>query len=83
MDIQPNIIAEVGDTVMMRLLARQDIGLAILPPIVVIDELSKGQLHEACKLDGITEYFAALTLNSNLPNPILNELLASYSSPTA
>ena len=78
LDIQPNIIAEVDDMAMMRLLARQDLGLAILPPIVVVDELSKGQLHEVCHLEGLTEVFAALTQNKNLPNPLLDNLLASY-----
>lgn len=78
LDIQPNIIAEVDDMAMMRLLARQDIGLAVLPPIVVIDELSKGQLYEACKLEGITEIFAALTMNRKLANPVLDTLLASF-----
>ena len=78
LDIQPNIIAEVDDMAMMRLLARQDLGLAILPPIVVIDELSKGQLHEVCNLEGLTEVFAALTQNTKLPNPLLDNLLASY-----
>jgi len=78
LNIQPNIIAEVDDMAMMRLLARQDIGLAILPPIVVVDELSKGQLYEACRLDGITEVFAALTMNRKLPNPILDDLLTSF-----
>jgi LysR family transcriptional activator of nhaA len=78
LDIQPNIISEVDDMAMMRLLVRQDIGLAILPPIVVVDELSSGQLIEACKLDGITEVFAALTMNRKLPNPMLDNLLEAY-----
>lgn len=77
LDIQPNIIAEVDDMAMMRLLARQDIGLAILPPIVVIDELSNGRLHEAHKLDGITEIFAALTMNRRIPTPVLDKVLMS------
>lgn len=76
--IHPNIIAEVDDMAMMRLLAREDLGLAILPPIVVVDELSKGLLHNICQLDGITEVFAALTQNSKLPNTILDNLLSSY-----
>lgn len=76
LDIRPNIIAEVDDMAMMRLLARDDVGLAILPPIVVIDELSKGQLHEVCKLNSITETFAALTIKGKLSNPLLSQLLA-------
>lgn len=78
LDIRPNIIAEVDDMAMMRLLARQDIGLAILPPIVVVDELSKGQLHEACQLTGITETFAALTMKRKLTSSALDRLFSAY-----
>jgi LysR family transcriptional activator of nhaA len=61
---------------MMRLLAREDIGLAILPPVVVTDELQNGRLVEACVLPGIKEVFSAITLKSQFPNPALNALFA-------
>jgi LysR family transcriptional activator of nhaA len=35
---------EVDDMAMMRLLAREGVGLAVLPPIVVRDELASGEL---------------------------------------
>jgi LysR family transcriptional activator of nhaA len=70
------IIAEVDDMAMMRLLAREDIGLAILPPVVVTDELQSGRLVEACVLPGIKEVFSAITLKSELPNPALDALFA-------
>jgi LysR family transcriptional activator of nhaA len=70
------IIAEVDDMAMMRLLAREDIGLAILPPVVVTDELQNGRLVEACVLPGIKEVFSAITLKSQFPNPALNALFA-------
>ncbi len=74
LDIIPNVIAEVDDMAMLRLLAREDIGLAILPPIVVIDELSTGRLQEAYQLEGITESFAAITLKGKMRNPVLDKL---------
>lgn len=73
--VRPEIIAEVDDMAMMRVLAREDIGLAVLPPIVVTDELTNGRLLEACKLPGINETFAALTLKQKFPNPALRALL--------
>jgi LysR family transcriptional activator of nhaA len=74
--ITPRIAAEVDDMAMMRLLAREDAGLAVVPPIVVRDELSSGQLVEAHPLPGITESFLAVTLERRFPNPIVAELLA-------
>ena len=38
------IAAEVDDMAMMRLLARDGVGVAVLPPIVVKDEISAGTL---------------------------------------
>ncbi|WP_223424306.1 LysR family transcriptional regulator [Tateyamaria pelophila] len=73
--IRPQIAAEVEDMAMMRLLAREGIGLAVLPPIVVQDELSTGKLIEADRLPGIGETFFAVTLTRRFPNPILSQLL--------
>lgn len=73
--IRPQIAAEVEDMAMMRLLAREGIGLAVLPPIVVQDELNTGRLVEAERLPGIGETFFAVTLSRRFPNPILSELL--------
>jgi len=60
---------------MIRLLARADAGLAIIPPIVVQDELAAGTLVEAARLDGIGETFTAVTLQRRFPNPLLAEVL--------
>lgn len=73
--IRPQIAAEVDDMAMMRLLAREGVGLAVLPPIVVQDELNSGLLIEADRLPGIGETFFAVTITRRFPNPILAELL--------
>jgi LysR family transcriptional activator of nhaA len=73
--VRPEIVAEVDDMAMMRVLARQDIGLAVVPPIVVTDELANGPRVEACKLPDIQETFAALILKQRFPNPALGALL--------
>ena len=75
LDLRPQIAAEVDDMAMMRLLARDGVGLAVLPPIVVQDELSSGRLIEADRLPGISETFYAVTLKRRFPNPLLTELL--------
>ena len=69
------IAAEVDDMAMIRLLARDDAGLAVIPPIVVQDELASGRLVEAHRLPGIREQFLAVTLDRRFPNPLLAELI--------
>jgi LysR family transcriptional activator of nhaA len=73
--IRPQIVAEVDDMAMMRLLAREDIGLALVPPIVVKDELESGRLVEASAHPDISEIFYAVTLERRFPNPLLTDLL--------
>jgi LysR family transcriptional activator of nhaA len=73
--IRPQIVAEVDDMAMMRLLAREGIGLAVLPPIVVKEELVSGLLIEADELPGIVEAFYAVTVERRFPNPMLKLLL--------
>jgi LysR family transcriptional activator of nhaA len=68
------IVAEVDDMAMLRLLARDDIGLAILPPVVVKDELESGRLVEACRLPDVHEVFSAITLTGAGNHPALERL---------
>lgn len=75
LELRPQIVAEVEDMAMMRLLAREDVGLAVLPPIVVKDELAGGLLVEVDEPLGITETFYAVTMERRFPNPLLRTLL--------
>ena len=60
--IVPQIAAEIDDMAMLRLLAREGAGLAVIPPIVVRDELEAGILTEIQQLPGISETFYAVTV---------------------
>lgn len=73
--VTPILAAEVDDMAMIRLLARADAGLAVIPPIVVRDELQSGALVEFALLDGISEVFFAVTQERRFPNPLLTEVL--------
>ncbi len=75
MGIRPTVVAEVDDMAMMRLLAREDAGLAVLPLIAIKDELEQGILIEANRLPGITETFYAVTLDRRFPNRMLQRLI--------
>lgn len=73
--IRPNIAAEVDDMAMLRLLSRENIGIAIVPPIVVTDELASGELVEGERIPDLTETFFAITLKRRFPNPMLRKLI--------
>lgn len=73
--ITPTIKAEVDDMAMIRLMARDGAGLAIVAPIVVRDELASGVLKEFHPLPGIVETFYAVSLPRKFPNPLLASIL--------
>ncbi|MTH95512.1 LysR family transcriptional regulator [Roseibium sp. RKSG952] len=74
--IVPRIAAEADDMAMLRLLARADAGVAVIPPIVVQDELEAGRLVEYARLSDIRETFAAVTISRKFPNPLVSEVLS-------
>ncbi len=78
LSITPKIFAEVDDMALLRVLARENIGLAVVPPIVVKDELASGRLVELQSLPRISETFYALTMPRRFPNPALRALLAEH-----
>lgn len=57
----PRISAEVDDMAMLRLLARDSGSVALVPEVVVQDELEQGLLHKYCEVPGIHEHFYAIT----------------------
>jgi LysR family transcriptional activator of nhaA len=81
--IRPHIVAEVDDMAMLRLVTRAHSGLAVIPPIVVKDELEKGTLVEWKQLPELYEPFLAITSTRRAPNRWLQELLDSDIGSTA
>lgn len=73
--IKPQIAAEVDDMAMMRLLVRDGVGIAALPPIVVRDELARGELVECAELPSLVETFYGVTVERKFPNPLLQALI--------
>ena len=60
---------------MIRLLARADVGLAVVPPVVLRDELASGALVEAPHDLALSEAFYAVTAERRFPNPLIAALL--------
>jgi LysR family transcriptional activator of nhaA len=74
-NVKPVILAEVDDMAMLRLLARESRAAALVPPIVVRDELDNGILVEYCQIPEVTETFYAIVQKRRFPNPLLANLL--------
>lgn len=77
--VRPRIAAEVDDMAMLRLVAREHDGLAVVPPIVVKDELDSGVLVEVAQLPELEETFFAITPARRFPNPLLDQVLPKRS----
>lgn len=73
--IAPLIAAEADDMAMLRLIARETDALALVPPVVVQDELKSGELVELHQIPDIHETFYAVTVARRYPNPYLKKLL--------
>jgi LysR family transcriptional activator of nhaA len=73
--IRPIIAAEVDDMAMLRLLAREGAGLALVPPVVVSGELATGALVEHYRIPQVRESFYSIMPSRKFPNPILAEIL--------
>lgn len=75
--VRPRLLAEVDDMALLRLLARDTGALALVPPVVVADELASGSLVERCRIPQLHERFFAITTQRRFPHPLLRQLLQS------
>ena len=73
--VRPRIMAEVDDMAMLRLLAREGDVLALVPPLVVRDEIATGTLVVTHRIAEVRETFYAITASRHFPNPIVGELI--------
>lgn len=69
------VAAEVDDMAMLRLLARDCDGVALIPTVVVQDELRSGRLAEYCVVPQLSESFYAITVKRRFAPPLLKTLL--------
>lgn len=74
--IRCSVAAEVDDMAMLRLLARAGKAAAVVPTVVVRDELREGRLQEYCQLPGLHEDFYAISIKRHYQHPLVKTLLA-------
>lgn len=73
--LRPTIVAEVDDMAMLRLLARDLKAVALVPAVVVRDELRSGRLHEYHVIPDLYEEFYGVTVRRQFQLPLVRELL--------
>lgn len=78
LDLRPRVLAEVDDMAMMRLLARDTDAIALIPSVVVRDELHAGLLEEYREVPEVFETFYAITADRQFPHPLVRTLLARH-----
>lgn len=77
-EVRATIFAEVDDMAMLRLLARDSGDVALLPAVVVQDELRTGALQLYLEIPEIVEQFFAVTQQRHFSLSVLNELLKPH-----
>ena len=70
-----HVLAEVDDMALLRLLARDSDAVALVPTVVVRDELQSRQLVEYCVVPDLVETFYAITVKRHFEPPLLKALL--------
>lgn len=74
-DIQPRCLAEVDDMALLRVLLISSKAAAVVPPVVVRDELRQGVLQEYCRLPDVYEEFFATSVKRRYQSPLLKLVL--------
>ncbi len=79
--VSPRVAASVDDMAMVRLLAREGVGVAVAPAVVLADEIATGRIATAPFDLQIIEPFYAVTMTRRFPHPQLGALLGDDTSP--
>lgn len=76
--IRALVAAEVDDMAMLRLVARESRGLALVPQVVVRDEIERGTLVERHRLAEVKDSYFAITAGGRFQNPLVQELVDAH-----
>jgi LysR family transcriptional activator of nhaA len=73
--LRVSVAAEVDDMAMLRLIARNSAAVALVPAVVVVDELRSGVLEEYAVVPNLYEEFFAVTVRRQYQHPLVPPLL--------
>ncbi len=74
----PDIVAEADDMAMLRLLARDSGALAVIPDVVVRDELNSNKLVHFMTLPNAYENFYGVTVKRQFSSELISELFSRW-----
>jgi LysR family transcriptional regulator, transcriptional activator of nhaA len=74
----PNVIGEADDMAMLRLLARDTKAVAVMPSVVVKDEITNGNLTSYTTLPNIFENFYVVTVQKHISNQLVTDLIKDF-----
>ncbi len=72
-----NIVGEVDDVALLRVLALAGKGLVILPRLGILDDIANKSLTILHEFKNIKQKFYAITRQKKFPNPMISELVRS------
>lgn len=75
LNVRLDVLAEVDDMAMLRLMARDTQAMTLVPTVVVRDELREGRLEEYCAIPNLYEQFYAITVKRHYQHEALKLLL--------
>lgn len=78
--ILPNIIGEIDDIALLRLLALSTKAVVLLPKLSVEDDINKKELHLIHEFRDIQKRYYAITRRRKFPNPLCEYLIGHMKS---
>ncbi len=75
---RPNVIGEADDMAMLRLLTRDTKAVAVMPSVVVKDEITNGKLTVYATLPNVFENFYVVTVQKHMTNHLVNDLIGNF-----
>lgn len=76
--LEYEIMAEINDMPALRLLIRDSSCIALMPKVVVQDEIKNGTLQEYCKIPNLYENFYALHMERHIEFDLFNNLFERH-----
>lgn len=74
-EVRPRVVAEIDDMATIRLVALDTDAIALVPSVVVREELRRGALFEMSEVPKLSEGFFAITLDRKYQHPLVSPLL--------
>lgn len=76
-DVQPDVVAEIEDSALMKVFGQGGIGLFASPTAIEEDVMQQFHVEQLGVLDGITERFYAISVERKITHPVVREITST------